>query len=92
MNTMMKRLLALTACALLLVAMVAGCGKDKGKKEPATVLSSCTITIKTEGGSPMENVGVSVYADKDKTELIDFARTNADGVYDADFKDVDENK
>lgn len=81
MNTMMKRLLALTACALLLVAMVAGCGKDKGKKEPATVLSSCTITIKTEGGSPMENVGVSVYADKDKTELIDFARTNADGVY-----------
>ena len=81
MKNMFKRLPALLLAMLLIATMVVGCGKDKGEKEPATVLSSCTITVKTEGGSPIENVGVSVYADTEKTELIDFARTNADGVF-----------
>ena len=78
MTTMMKRLLSLTTCVLLLVAMVAGCGKKQN--DTPTTLSGCTVTIKSDGGLALENIGVSVYADKAKTELIDFARTNADGV------------
>ena len=81
MKNLFKRLPALFLAVLLMATMVVGCGKDKGEKEPASQLASCTITIKTEGGSPLENVGVSLYADKEKSELIDFARTNADGVF-----------
>ena len=75
-----KKLLSLCLVVFLLAAMAAGCGKDKGKTEPAPVLSDCTITVQTEGGTALENVGVSVYADKEKKELLDFVRTNADGV------------
>ncbi len=76
MKTMMKRLLTLTACMLLLVTMVAGCGKE----EDAVLLTGCTVKVQTEGGVKLANVGVSIYTDKDKTELVDFARTNESGV------------
>lgn len=76
MTTMMKRLFALTACVLLLVTMVAGCGKEKD----AVLLTGCTIKVQTEGGVKLANVGVSIYTDKDKTELVDFARTDESGV------------
>lgn len=80
-KNLIKRLLALTCVCLLLATMVVSCGKkDKGEPEPATVLTDCTVTITTEGGNPIENVGVSIYADKEKTDLLDFSRTNADGV------------
>lgn len=76
MTNMMKRLLALTACVLLLVAMVASCGKEKD----AVLLTGCTVKVQTEGGVKLANVGVSIYTDKDKTELVDFARTDESGV------------
>ena len=79
-NNLMMRLSTLCLAVLLLVTMAASCGKkDKGKPEPATVLTDCTITVKTEGGVALENVGVTIYADKEQQELIDFVRTNADG-------------
>ena len=76
MTTMMKRLFALTACVLLLVTMVAGCGKE----EDAVLLTGCTVKVQTEGGVKLANIGVSIYTDKDKTELVDFARTDESGV------------
>lgn len=78
-NNLIKRMLALCCTTLLLVTAAAGCGKKNGDPEPATVLTDCTITVQSEGGTPMENIGVSVYADTAKSDLLDFARTNADG-------------
>lgn len=77
MNNTMKRLLALCACVVLLVTMVAACGK---KDNTSSELKGCTITIQAEGGNKLANVGVSVYADTNKTDLLDFVRTNDKGV------------
>lgn len=79
MTTMMKRLLALSACALLLVTMIAGCGQ-KDDSQPAALLADCSVTVQTEGGLPLSNVGVTVYTDHTKTDLLDFARTDSNGV------------
>lgn len=76
---MLKRLLALSACLLLVIAMVAGCGKEDDS-QPATLLTDCSVTVQTEGGVKLANIGVSVYTDKDKTELVDFVRTDENGV------------
>lgn len=78
MNKTMKRLLSLSICVLLLVTMVTACGKKDDNS--ATELTGCTITVQSEGGTKLENVGVSVYADTAKTDLLDFVRTNAEGV------------
>lgn len=79
-NNLIKRLLTLCMAILLPATMLTACGKNKGEPEPATVLTDCTVTVLTEGGIALENVGVSIYADKEQQELIDFVRTNADGV------------
>ena len=76
---MMKRLLSLSACILLVIAMVAGCGKEDDS-QPATLLTDCSVTVQTDGGVKLAGIGVSVYTDKDKTELVDFVRTDANGV------------
>ena len=77
-NRLIRRLLAVCCVMLLLAATVTGCGKDDDK--PADLLIGCTVTIQTEGGTKLANVGVSVYADKTKNDLIDFARTDENGV------------
>lgn len=76
-NNLTKRLLTLCIALLMLVSVVS-CGNKQN--DTPTTLSGCTVTIKSDGGLALENIGVSVYADKAKTELIDFVRTNADGV------------
>lgn len=80
MKKTMKRLLALSVCALLLITMVAACGKKDDKPDATVELKGCTITVQSEGGNKLENVGVSVYADAAKTDLLDFVRTNGEGV------------
>ena len=75
--------------ATLLLTVAAGCGNDKDKDSdtPSTTTTTkpenftgCTVTVVTEGGAKLESVGVGIYSDKEKNEIIDFARTNADGV------------
>ena len=80
MKTNMKRLLSVCTCVLLLMTMVAACGKQNDGPGSATELTNCTVTVQSEGGSKLENVGVSVYADTAKTDLLDFVRTDAEGV------------
>ena len=77
-NQMFKRLLALSSAILLLIALTAGCGKQQS--EPAAILADCTVTVQSEGGMPLANVDVSIYTDKNKTELVDFVRTDENGV------------
>lgn len=79
-SNLIKCILALCLATLMLITMTAGCGKDKGQPEPATVLTDCTVTVQTEGGLPLSNVNVSIYTDKAQSELIDFVRTDENGV------------
>lgn len=47
-------------------------------------LTDCTVTVVTDAGLKLEGVGVGIYADEQQEEIIDFARTDADGI--ATFK------
>ena len=79
-HNLTKRLLAFLAAALLMMTAATGCGgNNEGKPEPAVVLSDCIVKVQTEGGLPLANVGVTIYADNSKTDLIDFVRTDSDG-------------
>ena len=88
-NSLFRRLMALCMAVVLLTMLMAGCGKDgkkdNGSKNTSTTaksvnLSGCTVTITTKGGVLLEGIGVGVYADKEQKDIIDFARTNADGI------------
>lgn len=87
--SLFRRLMALCMAMLLLTMLMAGCGKndkkDDASKNTSTTakpvnLKDCTVTVATAGGVKLEGIGVGVYADKEKKDIIDFARTNADGV------------
>lgn len=87
-NNLFTRLLSLCLTVALLLTVAAGCGVDKKKgdtkKTSASTtkpvnLTDCTVTVITESGTKLEGVGVGVYADKEQKEIVDFARTNADG-------------
>lgn len=81
-KNLFRRLTALCLAALLLTAMVAGCGKDKKGSDSTpktTATTGCTVTIITEAGIKVSGVGVNVYADKEQKNMIDFARTDATG-------------
>lgn len=88
-NSLFRRLMALCMAVVLLTMLMAGCGKDgkkdNGSKNTSTTakpvnLSGCAVTITTKGGVLLEGIGVGVYADKEQKDIIDFARTNADGI------------
>ena len=78
-NTVLKRLTALLLCLMLVATMAIGCGDEENNEEPV-MLTDCSVTVQTEGGVKLANVGVTIYTNKDKTELVDFVRTDENGV------------
>lgn len=81
MKKITLRLLSLMAVMALLMSLAVGCGaKKKGEEAEKTTFSGGTITVQSAGGIKFEGVGVSVYKDKAKKDIVDFTRTNADGV------------
>lgn len=90
MNTnkvLFRRLTALCLAILLLTTLMVGCGKDKedsGSASKTTAaklsLTGCTVTVTTDGGAKLEGVGVGIYADKAHKDIIDFTRTDANGI------------
>lgn len=72
------RLLTICVAVLLIISLV-GCGENANDK-PVEMLSDCSVTVQTEGGVKLAGVGVSVYADEGKTELVDFVRTDDNGI------------
>lgn len=90
MNTnknLFRRLTALCLAVLLLATLVVGCGKDKKGSDSAakttaakTSLTGCTVTITTDGGAKLAGVAVGIYADKEQKDIIDLARTDANGI------------
>ena len=75
--TKYKKWLVIGSAALLVVAVLAGCGETPAVTEPGT--STYTVTVTDEDGNPLQSVGVYVYSDPNQTELIWFARTDAQG-------------
>lgn len=64
--------LALLVIVGVVLALVLGGGDAVG-------MSGCTVAVKTEGGMALEGVGVYIYADANKKELVSYAKTNATG-------------
>ena len=67
------------AVALLVIigVVIALCvGGNNAKGAPIT---DCVVTVKTEGGMVLENIGVEVYADASKQDMVGYAKTDAEG-------------
>ena len=66
----------------VLLGLLVGCNKatTETPTEPAKELTGCTVEVKSAGGKALEGVGVYVYADATKADMIDFSRTDANGI------------
>lgn len=91
-NTGWFRLVALLLAVSLCFGL-ASCGKKQQEENPApsvgTEKRTYTVTLKTEGGKALADVGVYFYTDSTLAELVWFAKTDADGK--ASFTDLESN-
>ena len=72
---------ALLLTVALLLAVVSGCGNKPAETPDATDdLTGCTVQIQSEGGKALEGIGVYVYADATKADMIDYAKTDDKGI------------
>ncbi len=67
---------ALIAVIAIIIALLTG-GSDSG-------LTGCTVAVKSEGGMALEGIGVYVYTDEAKTELIGYSKTDENGTVNID--------
>ena len=49
----------------------------EGEEKPP--IEGCTITLKTEGGKALADVGIAVYTSPEKTDMVAFSKTDKDG-------------
>ena len=84
------KILSKVLCLLLALSMVvsmAACGGDTNGTQPGTPTGSTGsgehetyfVTVKTEGGMPMADIGVYIYTDSDTGDLKKASNTNANG-------------
>lgn len=66
--------------ALIVVGIVIGVLVGGSGEKPADELTGCTVTVKTEGGLPLADLGVFIYTDAAQAELVTFVKTNENGV------------
>ena len=83
----MKKIVSVLLVAVMLLSVLAGCGKKKTSTTETTapagtpgVAGAYTVTVKTAGGMALEGIDVYVYADDKKTDMKSFAKTNESGV------------
>jgi cytochrome oxidase Cu insertion factor (SCO1/SenC/PrrC family) len=72
-----KRLLSALLAAVMLMSMaaaLAGCELFVEK------LEGCTVSVTSEGGKVMADIGVYIYKDEAKTDLVEFVKTDDKGV------------
>ena len=80
-----KLYLGLTiGAAVLLVAgivlAVVLTGNSGNTNTPVATLTDCKVEVKSEGGKALENVGVYVYKDAAKTDMLTYVKTDANGI------------
>lgn len=76
----MKKAICLLLCLFLTLSCV-GCG-GKGDETTAGTTSGAatyTVTVKNQGDAPLAGIGVYVYTDETKADLIWFAKTDDNG-------------
>jgi len=66
-------LLLVLATVMSMAVALTGC-------ETVPTMEGCTLEVKSEGGKALEGVGVYIYKDAEKTELVEFVKTDAQGV------------
>ena len=68
----------LLVAAILLAILLPG----KTNTPPAvdTGLTGCTVEVKSAGGKALEGIGVYIYKDAAMTDMIDYVKTNAEGI------------
>lgn len=64
----------LVILGVVLALVLGGSGATGGQ------LTGCTVTVKTEAGMPLKDIGVYVYTDATKEEMVSFAKTDEKGV------------
>ncbi len=78
-----KRIVALCLVACLSLGLFAckqtGGQNATGATTPGDGLQTCSVQVTTDGGTAMEGVGVYIYEDATKAELVWFAETDANG-------------
>ena len=79
----LRRSLILILCLAICLSAVACSGKKPNESEPVGTTGSGTMTytvqVKAETGTPLEEIGVYVYTDSSMSELVWFAKTDAEG-------------
>lgn len=71
---------ALCLILSLCLALAACRGQEDTPTEPSEQTKvEHTVTVKSQGGQPLEGVGVGVYTDSTLNELVWFAKTDAEG-------------
>lgn len=82
-NKTMRRVLALCLALCLCLSMTACFGKknpDGGQNQTQAPNATYTVQIKTEGGMPLEDIGLFVYADEAQSDMVAVAKTDENGV------------
>ena len=65
----------LLVAAILLVTLL-----PDGTDTPTADLTDCTVEVKSVGGKALEGVGMYIYKDVAMTDMIDYVKTNAQGI------------
>ena len=82
MNTM-KKILCLLLCAVLMLSVLAGCGKKDASETTAPtgsgVAGTYTVNVKSAGGMAMSGLDIYVYADEALTDMKQFGKTDDKG-------------
>ena len=63
--------------AVVLAIVFSGNSSDSDKSE---LLKDCTVEVKSEGGLALEGIGVYIYTDSSKEELVSYNKTDKNGV------------
>lgn len=72
---------ALLLAVVMLLGMLAGCADTPSDAPDASNdLTGCTVEVKSAGGKALEGVGVYIYKDATMADMIDYAKTNAEGI------------
>lgn len=63
---------ALLVIAAIVLTLVLGGGSEAG-------IPGCAVTVKTEGGMVLKDIGVYIYEDADKKEMVSYGKTDENG-------------
>ena len=75
----------LLVTAILLTALLPGCSDTNvdpnvDPNGTPTEFADCTIEVKSVGGKALEGVGMYIYKDAAMTEMLDYVKTDAQGI------------